>query len=36
MQALTVAEGMLAMVGEGWLIGQSNMPDVQKSFPSDR
>ncbi|XP_010672649.2 uncharacterized protein LOC104889192 isoform X2 [Beta vulgaris subsp. vulgaris] len=35
-QALIVAEAMLSLLGEGWLIGQLDVPDLHKSFPSDR
>ncbi|KNA19038.1 hypothetical protein SOVF_065280 [Spinacia oleracea] len=35
-QALTVAEAMLTVLGEGWLIGQLDVPDLTKSFPPDR
>ncbi|KAL9271551.1 Neurochondrin-like protein [Drosera capensis] len=36
LQALVVAESMVSMLGEGWLIGQVNLHDTQSSFPSDR
>ncbi|XP_021770366.1 neurochondrin-like isoform X1 [Chenopodium quinoa] len=35
-QALIVAEAMLAMLGEGWLIVQLDVPDLNKSFQSER
>lgn len=35
-QALVVAEEMLALLGEGWLVCQLDVPDLNKSFPSDR
>ncbi|XP_057550042.1 uncharacterized protein LOC130828206 isoform X1 [Amaranthus tricolor] len=35
-QALTVAEAMLAMLGETWLISHLNIPEMHNSFPSDR
>ncbi|KAL9262001.1 Neurochondrin-like protein [Drosera capensis] len=36
LQALVVAESMVSMLGECWLIGQVNLHDTQSSFPSDR
>ncbi|KAL2923869.1 Neurochondrin [Bienertia sinuspersici] len=35
-QALIVAEAMLDKLGEDWLIGQLDVPDLHNSFPLDR
>ncbi|KAL5783060.1 hypothetical protein ACOSP7_008089 [Xanthoceras sorbifolium] len=36
LQALMLAESMVSIKGEGWLISQINLPDVQDSVPADR
>ncbi|KAG8656828.1 hypothetical protein MANES_03G012200v8 [Manihot esculenta] len=36
LHALILAESMVSIVGESWLIGQSNVPDLQDPMPADR
>lgn len=36
LQALILAESMLSVMGETWLIGQINLPDIQDPIPVDR
>ncbi|GAB2286927.1 hypothetical protein Dimus_021315 [Dionaea muscipula] len=36
LQALVVAQSMVSILGEGWLIGQVNLHDARSSIPSDR
>ncbi|KAL4022114.1 hypothetical protein IC575_015837 [Cucumis melo] len=36
LQALSLAESMVSILGEGWLIGEIELPDVQDAIPSDR
>ncbi|CAI9771476.1 unnamed protein product [Fraxinus pennsylvanica] len=36
LQALVLAEHVISIVGEEWLIGPLNLPNVQGSFPADR
>ncbi|KAL9236540.1 hypothetical protein vseg_011196 [Gypsophila vaccaria] len=36
LQGLIVAESMVSLMGEGWLIDQMDVPDLHKSSPSDR
>ncbi|KAK3003110.1 hypothetical protein RJ639_019792 [Escallonia herrerae] len=36
LQALMLAESVISIVGEGWLIGQMNLPDAQDFIPADR
>ncbi|XP_010244770.1 PREDICTED: neurochondrin isoform X2 [Nelumbo nucifera] len=36
LQALILAESMMSLLGEGWLIDQKNVPDVQNPLPVDR
>ncbi|KAK9280645.1 hypothetical protein L1049_014341 [Liquidambar formosana] len=36
LQALILAESMVSIVGEEWLIGQMNLPDMQDPIPADR
>ncbi|KAK2659665.1 hypothetical protein Ddye_006198 [Dipteronia dyeriana] len=36
LQALILAESMVSIKGEGWLISQKKLPDVQDSVPADR
>ncbi|XP_022976133.1 neurochondrin homolog isoform X1 [Cucurbita maxima] len=36
LQALSLAESMVYIRGEGWLIGEIELPDVQDAIPSDR
>ncbi|TXG62225.1 hypothetical protein EZV62_013588 [Acer yangbiense] len=36
LQALILAESMVSIKGEGWLISQIKLPDVQNSVPADR
>ncbi|MBA0694158.1 hypothetical protein Goari_004479 [Gossypium aridum] len=35
-EALILAESMVSIKGEGWLIGQINLPNVQDPIPADR
>lgn len=35
-EALILAESMVSIKGEGWLIGQINLPNVQDPTPADR
>ncbi|XWS70464.1 hypothetical protein CRYUN_Cryun03dG0050600 [Craigia yunnanensis] len=35
-EALILAESMLSIMREGWLIGQINLPNVQDPIPADR
>ncbi|XVE97374.1 hypothetical protein REPUB_Repub03eG0014200 [Reevesia pubescens] len=35
-EALILAESMVSIMGEGWLIGQINLPNVQEPIPLDR
>ncbi|XP_039050992.1 neurochondrin-like [Hibiscus syriacus] len=35
-EALILAESMVSIKGEGWLIGQINLPNVQVPIPADR
>ncbi|XP_021276278.1 neurochondrin isoform X2 [Herrania umbratica] len=35
-EALIVAEAMVSIMGEGWLIGQINLPNVHDPIPADR
>ncbi|KHG18103.1 Neurochondrin [Gossypium arboreum] len=35
-EALILAESMVTIKGEGWLIGQINLPNVQDPIPADR
>ncbi|GMH07881.1 hypothetical protein Nepgr_009721 [Nepenthes gracilis] len=36
MQALILAESLMTMLGEGWLLGQMNVPDIPNSIPPGR
>ncbi|KAK3211603.1 hypothetical protein Dsin_016309 [Dipteronia sinensis] len=36
LQALILAESMVSIKGEGWLLSQIKLPDVQDSVPADR
>ncbi|KAK4363051.1 hypothetical protein RND71_018292 [Anisodus tanguticus] len=36
LQALVLAECVMSIVGEGWLIGEMNLTDSQDSLPADR
>ncbi|KAL2489543.1 neurochondrin family protein [Forsythia ovata] len=36
LQALVLAEHVISIVGEEWLIGPMNLPNAQDSFPADR
>nr|XP_009788558.1 PREDICTED: neurochondrin isoform X2 [Nicotiana sylvestris] len=36
LQALILAESVISIVGEGWLIGEMNLTDSQDSLPADR
>ncbi|KAJ9559378.1 hypothetical protein OSB04_013992 [Centaurea solstitialis] len=36
LEALMLAESIMCIVGEGWLIGQMNLPDTQDPIPADR
>ncbi|CAA2954494.1 neurochondrin isoform X1 [Olea europaea subsp. europaea] len=36
LQALVLAEHVISIDGEGWLIGPMNLPNVKDSFPADR
>ncbi|XP_060208842.1 uncharacterized protein LOC132636153 isoform X2 [Lycium barbarum] len=36
LQALVLAECVISIVGEGWLIGEMNLTDSQDSLPADR
>ncbi|KAJ4957471.1 hypothetical protein NE237_024582 [Protea cynaroides] len=36
LQALVLAESMMSILGENWLVGQNNVPNVQDSIPVDR
>lgn len=36
LQALSLAESMVCILGEGWLIGEIELPDVRDAIPSDR
>ncbi|XP_065851150.1 uncharacterized protein [Euphorbia lathyris] len=36
LHALILAESMMSLFGENWLIGQSNLPDLQESLPRDK
>lgn len=36
LQALSLAESMVSILGEGWLIGEIELPDVRDPIPSDR
>ncbi|CAK9143344.1 unnamed protein product [Ilex paraguariensis] len=36
LQALILAESVISTVGEEWLIGQMNLPDLQDRVPADR
>ncbi|XP_038899673.1 neurochondrin isoform X2 [Benincasa hispida] len=36
LQALSLAESMVSILGEGWLIGEIELPDVRDAIPSDR
>ncbi|XP_019173994.1 PREDICTED: neurochondrin isoform X1 [Ipomoea nil] len=35
-QALVLAECVMSIVGEGWLIGEMNLPNAKYSLPADR
>ncbi|OMO90748.1 Neurochondrin [Corchorus olitorius] len=35
-EALILAESMVSIMGEGWLIGQINLPNVEDPIPADR
>ncbi|KAK8505402.1 hypothetical protein V6N13_045842 [Hibiscus sabdariffa] len=35
-EALVLAESMVSIKGEGWLIGQVNLPNIQDPIPADR
>ncbi|KAJ9559393.1 hypothetical protein OSB04_014007 [Centaurea solstitialis] len=36
LEALMLAESIMCIVGEGWLIGQMHLPDTQDPIPADR
>ena len=36
LQALILAESMISILGEKWLIGQINLPNVKEPIPADR
>ncbi|XP_050220140.1 uncharacterized protein LOC126670451 [Mercurialis annua] len=36
LHALILAESTMSILGESWLIGQSNLPDLQDPMPADR
>ncbi|XP_015572598.1 neurochondrin isoform X2 [Ricinus communis] len=36
LHALILAESMVSILGESWLIDQANLPDLQDSMPADR
>ncbi|XP_065849529.1 uncharacterized protein [Euphorbia lathyris] len=36
LHALILAESMMSLFGENWLIGQSNLPDLQEPLPRDK
>ncbi|KAM7492915.1 hypothetical protein LguiB_027524 [Lonicera macranthoides] len=36
LHALILAESVISIVGEGWLIGEMNLPDMQDPIPADR
>ncbi|WCJ30351.1 neurochondrin family protein [Euphorbia peplus] len=36
LHALILAESMMSLFGENWLIGHSNLPDLQESMPANR
>ncbi|XP_022143085.1 neurochondrin isoform X2 [Momordica charantia] len=36
LQALSLAESMVSILGEGWLIGEIELPDVRDPIPCDR
>ncbi|KAK6249253.1 hypothetical protein QUC31_020818 [Theobroma cacao] len=35
-EALIVAESMVSIMGEGWLVGQINLPNIHDPIPADR
>lgn len=36
LHALILAESVISIMGEGWLLGQPNLPDLPDSIPADR
>lgn len=36
LQTLILAESMMTIFGEKWLVGQINSPDGKEPFPTDR
>ncbi|KAK6912545.1 Neurochondrin, partial [Dillenia turbinata] len=36
LHALIVSESMIRILGEGWLIGPMNLPDIQDTIPADQ
>ncbi|XP_024983584.1 neurochondrin isoform X2 [Cynara cardunculus var. scolymus] len=36
LEALMLAESIMCIAGEGWLLGQMNLPDTQDPIPADR
>lgn len=35
-QALALAECIISSIGENWLVGPVNLPEVQEPIPADR
>lgn len=36
LQALILAESVISILGERWLLGQMNLPDAKDPVPADR